>query len=590
MRHAYSNAAGLILAFALLALSACSSSKNNSPAQATTPIGLDGVVSDGPVAGGTIYAMTAEQLATALAGLAPGDDLHDALTSSNVVGHARAAGDEDQFAIEVPATLAGRIVFLIFDRDGAEDLEFGDSPPYLMSIAELGRAGSRQRVNISLQTSVVAQQIWPQVDPDGDGTPIDDARLTALIQAAELSAHAALSRDRSGRELFDDGHRPFDDDDDDAVHHASSELGLLIRELAAVAGLSVDEILAALAADAADGDMDGAIPALMNASAELQALAALLREHAGREDDDDYAMFAVGPCSSSAVALRRACAANVVDDGYASRAVCADIADDADRLACLADAAIADDENAEECGAVFEARLALCEAVGDAPHDPLFGALLAGNFVDPTLIGSTVEPNPFFPLVAGNRWTYASADELIVVEVLGATKLIDGITCVTVNDVVMADGEVVEDTDDWYAQDLDGNVYYCGEIAQNFELFDGDDPATPELVDIEGSWKHGRDGAEAGLLLPFDPTPGATIRQEVFYGEAEDVIDIVSVTATESAPGGSCTDTCLQTRDYAPLDPEAEEHKFYLPGVGLIVEVDPATGERLELVEFLPGS
>ena len=60
----------------------------------------------------------------------------------------------------------------------------------------------------------------------------------------------------------------------------------------------------------------------MNASAELQALAALLREHSGREDDADYAMLAVGPCSSSAVALRRACAANVVDDGYESRAVC----------------------------------------------------------------------------------------------------------------------------------------------------------------------------------------------------------------------------------------------------------------------------
>jgi len=205
-------------------------------------------------------------------------------------------------------------------------------------------------------------------------------------------------------------------------------------------------------------------------------------------------------------------------------------------------------------------------------------------------IGDTVEPNPYFPLVPGNRWVYESEDEVIVVEVLGETKLIDGITCITVNDIVTEDGIVIEDTDDWYAQDIDGNVWYCGEIAQNFELFDGDEPQLAELVDIEGSWKHGREGAEAGLQLPFDPTVGTTIRQEVLYGEAEDVIEILSVTATETSPAASCTDTCLQTRDFTALEPDVEEHKFYAPGIGLIVELDPETGERLELVEFTPGS
>jgi len=53
---------------------------------------------------------------------------------------------------------------------------------------------------------------------------------------------------------------------------------------------------------------------------------------------------------------------------------------------------------------------------------------------------------------------------------------------VVVRDVAMDEGEVVEITDDWYAQDLDGNVWYCGEIAQNFELFEGDEPEVPELV------------------------------------------------------------------------------------------------------------
>jgi hypothetical protein len=45
----------------------------------------------------------------------------------------------------------------------------------------------------------------------------------------------------------------------------------------------------------------------------------------------------------------------------------------------------------------------------------------------------------------------------------------------------------------------------------------------------------------------------------------------------------------LQTRDYTPLDPDpdSEEHKYYAPGIGLIVEVKPSTGERLELIEFV---
>ena len=35
-----------------------------------------------------------------------------------------------------------------------------------------------------------------------------------------------------------------------------------------------------------------------------------------------------------------------------------------------------------------------------------------------------------------------------------------------------------------------------------------------------------------------------------------------------------------------PLEPGVEENKFYAPNIGLIVEEEPETGERLELLEF----
>ncbi len=289
-------------------------------------------------------------------------------------------------------------------------------------------------------------------------------------------------------------------------------------------------------------------------------------------------------CTASARLMRFACSSDLRDSFYTQTAQCQDSANFDE--ACVEDARAELDEGEEECSDVFEARLDLCDALDDATHEPPFGPAFASNFVDPTEIGSTVTPNPWFPLVPGNRWTYDAGDELIVVEVRNQTKLIQGINCLVVTDIVSEDGQLVEDTDDWFAQDVDGNVWYCGEIAENYELFEGDDPETAEFVDIEGSWKSGRDRAKAGMLLPFEPLPGTIIRQEVRYGDAEDVIEIESVTATESAPGGACSETCLRTRDFTPLDPEVEENKFYAPGIGLIVEIDSETGERVELVEF----
>ena len=298
-------------------------------------------------------------------------------------------------------------------------------------------------------------------------------------------------------------------------------------------------------------------------------------------------------CASSARLLHAACGFDSSDDFFTGKAICLDSSDPLDE--CLADAAGEREETLEECDAVFEARRELCEELDDAPHEPAFGEDFAANFVDPLEIGNTITAHTFFPLVTGNRWVYESTSlddegeevtETITVVVTDKVKLIEGITCVVVNDVVEEDGVVIEDTDDWYAQDTDGNVWYCGEIAQNFETFDGDEPEEPELVDIEGSWKTGRDGSKAGVLIPAEPEVGDVIRQEVAYADAEDVIEILSVDGTQSAPAASCSATCLVTLDFTPLEPDAEEQKFFAPGIGLIVEVDPESGERLELIDF----
>ena len=73
--------------------------------------------------------------------------------------------------------------------------------------------------------------------------------------------------------------------------------------------------------------------------------------------------------------------------------------------------------------------------------------------------------------------------------------------------------------------------------------------------------------------------------REFAIGEAEDVAEVISTTGTESVPVASCNNTCLVTRDFAPLDPGVNENKYYAPGIGLILEID-AEGNRVELTEF----
>jgi hypothetical protein len=166
-------------------------------------------------------------------------------------------------------------------------------------------------------------------------------------------------------------------------------------------------------------------------------------------------------------------------------------------------------------------------------------------------------------------------------------KLIEGVTCVVVNDLVEEDDVSIEDTDDWYAQDLDSNVWYCGEIAKNFETIEGDLPDDPELVDIDGSWKAGRDGAKPGILMLADPKVGDVYRQEVLLGDAEDVAEVISTTGSAKidVDDASCDGDCLITRDFTQIEPGLNENKYYKPGVGLIIEVD-MEGNRVELVEM----
>jgi hypothetical protein len=221
-------------------------------------------------------------------------------------------------------------------------------------------------------------------------------------------------------------------------------------------------------------------------------------------------------------------------------------------LAAGCDSSDSDDGNGDACAS-------------DVSYDPNVEALDFVEGVD----------NPYFPLTPGTTYTYGGAEE-VVVEVTSDTKEILGIQTTVVRDTVYEDGEVIEDTYDWYAQDADGNVWYMGEDTKEYE--DG------EVVSTAGSWEAGVDGAQPGYQMLADPAVGDAYYQEYYACEAEDEAEVLSVDEDVSVAFGDYSG-CVQTHDFTALEPDVSESKYYCADVGFVLEIDDNTGDRVELEE-----
>ena len=185
--------------------------------------------------------------------------------------------------------------------------------------------------------------------------------------------------------------------------------------------------------------------------------------------------------------------------------------------------------------------------------------------------------NPYFPLEPGTTFHYASQSEDIDVTVTHDTKTILGVVCTVVHDVVREDGEITEDTFDWYAQDRDGNVWYFGEDTKAFDN---------GHVSTEGSWEAGVDGAKPGIAVEGQPQVGDAYRQEYYAGVAEDRGEVLSLTESVQVAYGSF-DNCLKTKDFTDLEPDVVEHKVFCPGIGQVLTLTVQGGnDREELLSI----
>jgi hypothetical protein len=196
---------------------------------------------------------------------------------------------------------------------------------------------------------------------------------------------------------------------------------------------------------------------------------------------------------------------------------------------------------------------------------------------------STTIDNPYWPMPVGARWQVhvsnpqgESLQETMIVT--DQTKRIaDGVTARVVSDIVRDRGKPTEITDDWYAQDSQGNIWYFGE--NTVEFHNG-------KKDTSGSFEAGRNGADAGIAMAAHPTVGLTYREEYYKGHAEDRSKVLALDQQVEAPAGHFTGAIL-TDDYSPLEPTVSEYKLYAKGVGPVVAVSVSgENEREDLVSY----
>jgi hypothetical protein len=208
--------------------------------------------------------------------------------------------------------------------------------------------------------------------------------------------------------------------------------------------------------------------------------------------------------------------------------------------------------------------------------------------LDPAAFTVNID-NPYYPLRPGDRRVYRETapdgtKQKIVDQVTDRTKRIaDGVSArVVIARVTDRAGKLVEYTEEWFAQDRAGNVWYFGEDTAKYEN---------GKVDTHGSFEAGVNGAEPGVQMPAVTRAGMTYRLEGgFATGAADHTVILSVGREQVQVPYRYFRGTVMTRDFTPLEPRVSELWFYARGVGAVLALDISDGDhREELVKFKRG-
>lgn len=225
-------------------------------------------------------------------------------------------------------------------------------------------------------------------------------------------------------------------------------------------------------------------------------------------------------------------------------------------------------------------RLAAAALVWAATALPSTAATLLPDFSAATFLPGTPITNRYFPVTQGKTavlTAQSAADGQVTEERsehtgLGAGPTILGVGTTTVLDRAFANGLLMEETYDYYAQDSLGNVWYFGEDVTNY-IYD----EAGNLIGTNNSsaWRAGVMNALPGFIMPTDPVVGLSYYQE--FAAENGALDqaVIHALGQTLMVNGQLYKDVLVTFETTALDPDARELKYYAPGVGLIrVEED----------------
>lgn len=211
-------------------------------------------------------------------------------------------------------------------------------------------------------------------------------------------------------------------------------------------------------------------------------------------------------------------------------------------------------------------------AIGQAFAPDGAAAQTIPDFGSAQFVSGAPVDNQYFPLLDTRTRIFVSQEEgeanRFELQVLGDGPEILGVQTTVQRDRAFEGGLLVEDTFDFYAQDMAGNVWYLGEDVTNY-IYD----SNGNLIgtDNASTWRAGVNNAQPGFIMPDDLTIGFNYYQE--FALNDDALDEGTTHAFQdlvSVEFGDFTDV-LQVLETTALDPDAREFKFYAPGLGLIM-------------------
>lgn len=196
---------------------------------------------------------------------------------------------------------------------------------------------------------------------------------------------------------------------------------------------------------------------------------------------------------------------------------------------------------------------------------------------------STNIDNKWLPFKPGTQYVYTGFTQedkkrvphRVVITVTDLTKVIDGVRAVVVWERDYKAGKLLESELVFFAQDKEGNVWHLGQYVETYD----------EVEFIGGkAWLAGMEGARAGIMMKADPRPGSPSYSQGYAPAPHNWTDRgrVDKVGQKTCVRTGCYENVLVIAESSEEEgPDAEQLKYYAPGVGNVRVGWRGKGEKL---------